>query len=182
MPKIKLKHICTALSFFLLTAHLYANCGLAQMLKDPGLANNSKFWTDYAALQSKYSNHIPDHEVDKLTKAYLTPAASKLPLSTFRTPSNPPARQIESNNSVNHEVKNLSPALKKKYDAFLELVTTKEGLSELRNNPGSWRLEKLKDGTDAYTIRLNDAYRVMFRFDENTVEIQMVNKGRVHKN
>lgn len=178
-----MKKIIFLLSLFYSLSAWCAGCLISDILKDPRFANNSEFWTKYSELQSKFSGNVPDRELNVLAKSLVADwTPSPVTSTTTSTSQNLAIREIQTRKSVQHEIQGLPPHVKGRYDEFLELIRTSDGYEKIRSNPGSWRLEKLNGNGNHYSVRLNSGYRVEFKMENKSIEVFMVNKGRVHSN
>lgn len=156
-------------------------CGLEVALRDPKIANNSQFWDDYAKLKSTEDTEA----VSALLKKYGHSEAIDLPAgsSTATRPLPQRSAQISIERKAEKEIAALPKNLQTKVDEFMTSMAKPGGVLEIRNNPGRYHLERLAEfGDKAYSIRLNDGYRVLFNMDETGVTIRRVNKGFIHGN
>ncbi len=149
-------------------------CLMSEALKDAKLAKNDKFWEEYGALAAK--GDVPDAEMKALIEKYGgLSSASKV---TATAPVEK-SFKLTVQSKAEKEIKTLAPALKNKVDEFLDTALKPGGMQEIRNNPGRWHLEKL-NGTDAYTVRLNDGYRVLFQVEGDSLKVLRVNAAQIH--
>jgi plasmid maintenance system killer protein len=159
-------------------------CTLDVALRDPKLANNSQFWDDYSKLKSTENAD----EVGALLKKYgysdsSTVGSGSRPMGATAQSNFSRSAQLTIEKKAEKEISALPSNLKSKLDDFVGSMTKPGGVQEVRNNPGRYHLERLSQfGDHAYSIRLNDGYRVLFDMDDAGVVIRRVNKGQIHRN
>lgn len=164
--------------FFLLAFNLQAStCYMSLTLKDPKLANNEKLWADFekelktgtpesVAIEKVYKKHSQDNSGKQSTS---TPTKTKSSLD------------YSFSKKAQIELSKLPPNLRKKTDEFIELISTKEGLQDLKSNPGRWNYEALNYAKDTYSVRLNGGYRILFEIKNDLLTIKEINKNDIHK-
>lgn len=90
-------------------------------------------------------------------------------------------RELAHHKRAQLEIERLQPALKRRYNLFLETIQGPEGVQAFYRNPGSWHMERLPQfGKNAHSVRLNGDVRVLFDLDEGKVLIREVNRGHIH--
>lgn len=170
-----LSRLICALLIFATVPSFAANCLMADALKDPKLAQNTKFWEEYGALANK--GQVPDDKMQALMAKH--GAGSETSASVAANKSFEKSLMLEVHHKAEKEIKGLSKNLKQKVDEFLELAVKPGGMKELYSNPGRWHYEKLHDGT--HTIRLNGDYRVNFETSSDGIKVLRVNADQIHK-
>lgn len=162
---------------FSLGAHA-KDCLLSEALKDPQLSANEEFWREYGALSPK--EQASDSHLKALVSKYRSADRTVGPSAT---PNAVRVLNLAIQNKAEKEIKVLPPNLKQKVDEFLSVALKAGGIKEIRDNPGRWHLEKLPQfGESAYSVRLNDGYRVLFDAGPDAIEVRRVNKGQIHGN
>ena len=170
------------LTFFILALLLSCNvfaseCFLNEALKDPKLAENPQFWAEYGKLSAK-TGKVSEEEMKRLVAKHggSVSTATAASESAFT-----PSLKINIQHKAAKEIKGLQPALKGKVDEFVELASKPGGMQEIRNTPGRWHLEKVRDGQHtAFTVRVNGDYRILFTQSDDGIEILRVNRDQIH--
>lgn len=156
-------------------------CGLEAALRDPNIASNPQFWEDYSKLPSTEDTKA----VGDLLRKYGHHDAGGGVTPAQATTAHNPNRSLSLNvdKKAEREIAHLPPNLKSKVDDFVTTISKPGGVLEVRNNPGRYHLEKLSQfGENAYSVRLNDGYRVLFDMTDAEFSIRRVNKGQIHGN
>lgn len=149
-----------------------AQCLVSEALKDAKLASNAQFWDEYGQLASK--GNVSDAQMKALMEKYGAGSGNKAAAAEVKQSLN-----LSVQSKAEKEIKGLQPNLKSKVDEFLDTALKPGGLKEIRENPGRWHFEKLK-GMDAYTVRLNDSYRVLFQVEGDSLKVLRVNRDQIH--
>lgn len=171
------KIIITLISTF--TFQASASCLLSDAMKDPKLSGNSEFWEDYSKLSAK--GNVPDKDLQQLITKH-TQQNSSVSNDKISSGAVGQAYRLNINSQAKKDISRLSKNLKDKMDDFMDLAVQKDGLKKIRDNPGSWRLEKVIENRRTYhTVRLNDGYRVLFDYDSSgELKIFSVSKSVTH--
>ncbi len=159
-----------------------ADCLLQEALKNPKLNSNPQFWEELSQLSAngQPSNHSINTLIEKYAgkSAELRNNSSSLEI-TEKLKKSPINYSLEK--KAEKEIKALPPNLKGKVDEFLEIALRPGGMQEIGNNPGRWNFEKIiEQGKNAYTVRLNDGYRILFDLEDKDLTLRRVNKGQIH--
>lgn len=156
-----------------------ASCLLSDAMKDPKLSGNSEFWEDYSKLSAK--GNVPDKDLQNLITKHSKQSSLNTENKTSPSISNQ-AYRLNINSQAKKDISRLSKNLKDKMDDFMDIAVQKDGLKKIRDNPGSWRLEKVIENRKTYhTVRLNDGYRVLFDYDSSgELKIFSVSKSVTH--
>lgn len=172
---VKNKLILTAILFLSLNSYA-STCYMSLTLKDPELSGNAQLWKEF---QTEVKKGKSEKEViANLYKKYkkTKPEDLKIESQKSKTP-----LDVKIEKKAQIEINRLSPALRKKADDFLELAHTKEGLADIKANPGRWHFEGLKFKKDYYSVRINEGFRIMFELKNDTISVKEVNKNDIHK-
>lgn len=158
-----------------------SKCLLNDALKDPALSSNPQFWEEYSSLTQKGKSS--DESLQLLIKKYSPSLQSTTTAATNSTSSFQKSLALNLDSKAEKEIKTLPKNLKGKVDEFLDAALKPGGIKEIRENPGRWHMEKLPQfGDNAYSIRLNDGYRVLFDVTDGSLQVRRVNKGQIHGN
>lgn len=163
--------------FFSFSAYS-SSCLLSKALKDQSLNSDPKFWEEYSKLVS--SGKSSDEAIKSLQSKFQgqrSPSSSQnKSISTSESP-----RRFSFNKRAEQEMNKLPKNLKKKVDEFLDIALKPKGFSEIRDNPGRWHWEKLKQfGPNAQSVRVNGGYRILFDLKDDQIIIREINKGHIH--
>jgi plasmid maintenance system killer protein len=171
------------------------SCNITNALMNPRLQEDQKFWQELGDLGAagKYDNHNIENLLKKYDVAVPSEgmsASAPKSLEGFEKKSTAylsPQGSYSISNNAEKDIGKLQNGLRKKFDEFLTTVGGgKDSLKAIRANPGRWGLEKLAPGQlgeDTYSVRLNSAYRAVFRLDrEGLIEITAVSKTLTHSN
>jgi plasmid maintenance system killer protein len=153
-------------------------CDLLKRLDDPKLLENALFWKEYSELAGK--NILNDRSLNDLFNKHKVEL--KISPIEVSTTIKPPISMTISKRATK-EIKNLpTKAMRRNFEEFVDIMNGPEGMKELYKNPSKWHAEKLNSFStgNVYTIRLNEAYRVMFKLEKNVLEILEVNAAHIH--
>ena len=152
-------------------------CWLADAMSDKALAHNAKFWNEYSQLAARGT---PSQEaILALARKHNPsfggkPAAITAPVRTSRI-------ELNHHKRAHADIQKLQPALKRRYDVFLETIQGPDGLQAFYKNPGSWHMERLPQfGKNAHSVRLNGDVRVLFDVENGKVLVREVNRDKIH--
>lgn len=159
-------------------------CALDAALRDPNIANNPQFWEEYSKLPSTEDSKAVENLLRKFghqESHQNGPQTTTTSSSAGKSPSRSMSLNIDK--KAEKEIAHLPSNLKSKLDEFVSSMTKPGGVQEVRNNPGRYHLERLSQfGDHAYSVRLNDGYRVLFDMTDSDFTIRRVNKGQIHGN
>ena len=161
-----------------------ADCLLQEALKNSKLNSNPQFWEELNQLSAngQPSNHSLNSLIEKYSGKGTELKNNSSSLEVVEKIKNSPLR-YSLEKKAEKEIRALPPNLRIKADEFLEVALRPGGLQELGNNPGRWNFEKLiQHGKNAYTVRLNGGYRILFDIEDKELKIRRVNKGQIHEN
>lgn len=155
-------------------------CGLEAALKDPKIANNAAFWEEYSKLPSTEDAKA----VGELLRKYGHQESGAGNAAQGAISKNPAkSLSLKVDRKAEKEIAHLPSNLRAKIDEFTASMIKPGGVLEVRNNPGRYHLERLTQfGEHAYSVRLNDGYRVLFDMTDTEFSIRRVNKGQIHGN
>jgi plasmid maintenance system killer protein len=157
-----------------------SNCNAYEQLSNPALQSNSKFWSEYAELNSEGT--LTEGELQKLVDKHINGQESHQhkPDTVVTQLRN---LKLEISNKAKKEIAKLdTKILKESYEEFMTIMSDYTGIKKLRENPGRWNLERIKAFKDepVYTIRLNGSYRVLFKLEKDELTIMRVNVDDIH--
>lgn len=166
----------------------------------PELSGNGEFWALIGDLSAK--NQLTDEKVQELitqfthktaplTKAEGVPEASPRAIVAHKDKGQKvkatfSASKVELDRKAVKSLKSLQPSLQVKVKEFIDEVGDEgmQSLSKFRN--GRWQLEKLEEagyGPNAYSVRVNHGYRIVFRSDATgALKITDISKTLTHRN
>lgn len=158
-----------------------SSCLLSNALKDKDLSSNPQFWEEYSKLVA--SGKSSDEAIKAIRTKFQsgsqkTPvAAAPAGLVSVGSP-----RRFSFAKRAEQEMSKLPKNLQNKVDEFLDIALNPRGFAEIRDNPGRWHWEKLKQfGPHAQSVRLNGGYRILFDLkDDGQIFIREINKGHIH--
>ncbi len=175
-----MKNKLLLLLLFFSVSSFASSCLLSNALKDKDLNSDPKFWEEYSKLVSTGKS---SDEAIKTIRARLQNPAPKAPTvaPSLQTASVSSPRRFSFNKRAEQEMSKLPKNLQKKVDEFLDIALNPRGFAQIRDNPGRWHWEKLKQfGPDAQSVRLNGGYRILFDLKGDQIVIREINKGHIH--
>lgn len=157
-------------------------CSTLLRLDNPALQSNETFWTDYAILLEKNAS---EKEVQELMAKHIGRSIEPQITSSSSVTHISQPTIIHINNKAQKEIAHLQqPKAKKALQEFLDIMADQKGILEIRNNPGKWRLERIKAFKNShehiYSVRLNGDYRVLFSYEKGELKIMQVNVDDIH--
>lgn len=155
-----------------------SSCLLSNAMKDKNLSSDPKFWEEYSKLVATGKS---SDEAIKSIRAKFQNAAQGSSAPKVQAASVGSARRFSFSKRAEQEMNKMPKNLQKKVDEFLEIALNPRGFAEIRDNPGRWHWEKLKQfGPNAQSVRVNGGYRILFDFKDDQIVIREINKGHIH--
>lgn len=172
---------------FLFSSFLRANpaCFFTQAAKHPELRSNAAFLEEVGA---RY-NQMSQVEFDELVAKHLPRQVERRASTSSAQPYTGVDRrtyQVNFGSGAKTDTKKLLSGrrvVREKYELFVESIQTPGGLKVIKDNPNSWNFEALpQKGANAYTVRLDQGYRILFDLDEttNSIIIREVSRSPGH--
>ena len=158
---------------------LASKCYLAEAMGDKALMQNAAFWDEYGALAAR--GVVDQQQVLALARKHNPSFGSAPSASAAAQAPRSSIRELAHHKRAQLEIERLQPALKRRYNLFLETIQGPEGVQAFYRNPGSWHMERLPQfGKNAHSVRLNGDVRVLFDLDDGKVLVREVNRGHIH--
>lgn len=157
-----------------------SSCLLSDALKDKTLNSDPKFWEEYSKLVS--TGKSSDEAIKTIRAKFQTDRKTPTVAASVASAQVGSPRRFSFNKRAEQEMSKLPKNLQKKVDEFLDTALNPRGFAEIRDNPGRWHWEKLKQfGPHAQSVRLNGGYRILFDLkDDGQLVIREINKGHIH--
>ena len=166
------------LFLFFSVSSFASSCLLSDAMKDKNLSSDPKFWEEYSKLVATGKT---SDEAIKSIRAKFQSASQGSQTSKIKVASVAFARRFIFSKRAEQEMNKMPKNLQKKVDDFLEIALNPRGFAEIRDNPGRWHWEKLKQfGPHAQSVRVNGGYRILFDFKDDQIVIREINKGHIH--
>lgn len=155
------------------------DCFITEAMNDPTLINNKRFWEEFSSLMDH--GEVSEKTYRNLVLKFKTVApGSESPMSaesTIRRVSS--STTIQTSRKADKDLAKLPNELLSKYEEFVAMAMSEDGVREFYKNPGRWHIEKLK-GVNSFTVRLNKGVRVEFFMEKDKLYVLQVNADHVH--
>jgi hypothetical protein len=186
--------LSTAAALFALNAEA-SSCRLVEQLSHPNLQNNESFWEQYASLPDpnneealadlmRAHGHEPEGRFGSRNSSQQSSARTQ---DEERRQSAPrPSALYTISHAALKGAEKIPPQARAKLDVFLTHARNGvKGMNELAAGGGDWNYKKLRghfSGDVAYSVRLNHAYRAVFRQNrDGSLEIFAIDKDTTHR-
>ncbi len=161
-----------------------SDCFITEAMNDHALMNNTKFWDEFSVLMDRGELNAETYQnlarKFKSTTADANAHTASPAVTKQRAATSSSSRTIiETSKKADKDLAKLPKDLVGKYEEFVTMALSDEGVQGFYKNPGRWHIEKLK-GIERYTVRLNKAVRVEFTFEKGKVNVLQVNADHVH--
>ena len=157
-----------------------SSCLLSNAMKDKDLSSDPKFWEEYSKLVATGKSSDEAIKTIRAKFASASQRTSAAPAATQAATVGTP-RRFSFNKRAEQEMSKLPKNLQKKVDEFLDIALSPRGFAQIRDNPGRWHWEKLKQfGPNAQSVRVNGGYRILFDLKDDQIIIREINKGHIH--
>lgn len=140
------------------------DCQLAKALHHDKLASNSEFWeklsqiksTDERAIRNLINEYAPEALTATGVMAHVAASSTK---------------EVFSINAKAEKAKSKLTKINQRHFDELIQVLTEKGPQGLRDQPGKWNYEVLKEAKGTHSVRLDKGVRVQFTIEEGVVRI-----------
>lgn len=159
-----------------------SDCFITQAMNDQTLMSDQKFWEEFSHLMDHGELNAESYNklVSKFKKETPDSTESSIPVIQRKVVSTSTSRTtFETSKKADKDLLKLPKELVGKYEEFVTMVLSDEGVQGFYKNPGRWHIEKLK-AVNSYTVRLNKGVRVEFTLIKGKVSVLQVNADHIH--